>query len=239
MAIFGIDITSLGAAAWLSLTPVSLPAQCHGAPQPPVVNIKVSEGPIRFDTDKTRQQLTDMRAESPIYSPYSPDELHNNLVGGMMSGVLRLDHKMNFVQHYNPDTGDGCLYLDDVEVQLHLSPKVYIAKEFSKDECWFREIFAHELKHLDVDRAISEEYQTRIQHALGMALDVPGTYWSGPTAKRDMQTAKARIKDQVEAILNAAFKSMSEERAYKQRYVDTPEEYAAINNACAPLPFHH
>ena len=235
MTILGIDILALSTAAWLSVTPAAAPVQCLSAPKTPEIKIEISEGPIRFNTNKSRSQLTQMKDESPIYSPYSPNDMHNSLVGGMMSGVLRLDHKMNFVQHYNPGSGDGCVHLDEVTVQIHLSPKVYIASEFRDNACWFGEILSHELKHLDVDRSVSHQYSTHIDQALKMALNTPSNYWSGSIERADMGTAKDKIKAQVESILNAAFKSMSKERSYLQRSVDTPEEYQAITNACDPI----
>ena len=236
MALFGLNILSLGAAALLNVTPANAPALCEMPASPPAIHVTITESPVQFETDKNRHELTVMRKKTPIYSPYSPHDMHESLVGGMMSGILRLDHKLNFVQHYNPASGDGCIGLDSLSVNINLSPKIYIAREFRSDACWFQEIFTHELKHLEVDRNIARQYNGWIQSGLESAFSHAHSYWSGPMAQKELVYAKNRIKKNVETLLNKTFEAMSQDRAYLQKRVDSEEEYHMISHACPPLP---
>ncbi len=205
-----------------------LPAQANGCDQAPypVVRIRVAETPAEFDLTRSVQELSRMPVGAP--SPY-PSHYHTE-VGGVMNGEIALDHKETFG---GAQAGDkACVMLKQIEITLTISPTIYIASDFQDQTCWFREIFEHESKHVETDRALIKKYQARITDGLNMMLMMPSDYASGWIETSAVEGAQYDMQAGIENALEVLFNTMMRERAEMQREVDSVHEYNRIARAC-------
>jgi hypothetical protein len=190
--------------------------------------VTVSEDPIRFNTDKTRRQLAsfDIDTVSPYPEEFSPE------VGGLTHGGISMNHALRFRKSVDPVTHAGCVQLDEVNINLHINPTVYIASDMPNQSCWFKEIFQHERKHVETDRALTVKYQQRFKDALNMIFMTPADYTAGPMPESAMDGEDEYIHKSVEAALKAVFDQMQNERHDAQAQIDTLQEYQRLARAC-------
>jgi hypothetical protein len=225
----------LSVLAMASMLTLNSPAQdagaaaCGAGVAAPLFRVTVSEDPIRFNTDKTRRELASFNIDT--VSPF-PEDLHPE-VGGLTHGGITLNQTLKFTKNVDPVTHAGCIALHKVNINLHINPTIYIANDMPNEECWFKEIFQHERRHVETDRALTAKYQQRFQDALNMIFLTPADYTAGPMPENAMQDADKRMNESVAAALQAVFGQMQLERAAAQAQIDTLQEYQRLNNACA------
>lgn len=108
--------------------------------------------------------------------------------------------------------------------------KIYVAKEFPKRSCPYKEVLAHEEKHKTVDREIVEEYIDKIKLALMEASQKIGVVKSGSASV---------VEDQINSAFNQAVnklgKDIEEVHAARQKEVDSKEEYQRVTDSCDGL----
>ncbi|MBY0428164.1 MAG: hypothetical protein K2Q32_02980 [Alphaproteobacteria bacterium] len=105
--------------------------------------------------------------------------------------------------------------------------KIYVAKEFPKRSCPYREVLGHEEKHKAVDRQIVEEYSEKIRATLIELTNKIGIIKaSSPTI----------VDDKIDSLMNQAIrkvtKEIDEEHIARQKKVDTKEEYKRVTDSC-------
>ena len=232
MNIFSVDILKLSLAVFIAMTPFSNAYSCEITPPPPEINVRIFEEKTTFDTDKTKNELTKIKSSSPIYSAYTQENMHGKLIGGMMVDALRMDHEINSKQYHVNKNGYSCFQIDKINIDIHLSPKIYIAKEFVKNDCWFNHILSHELQHLDIDRDIADKYRRIINNALKISLSNTDRYWSGPVKEADIIDIKERKKSFINTILRISFDKIKEERAARQSAIDKREDEHPTSSSC-------
>lgn len=206
---------------YLASADASSLASCPYAP-PPVIFVEVSEGKATFNTDKSKEELAaeDLNTISPAAGPAFHSE-----IGGMMRGTLNLSHNMNFER----DEEQGCIWLEEVHVQLYSEPHVYIASDFQDQACWFGEIFGHELKHIETDRAVMERWALLVEEGLRMALESPEDYMmAGPST----DYGQLALEQSVHNALGVVFEQMMRSRNNAQQETDSPQEYRRLSGGC-------
>ena len=209
-------------------TPAHASACGDTAPARPIIHISTAETPVAFNLKKSVAQLNhmDIDTKSPFPSSYHTD------VGGVMSGEIAVTHKMKF----NTLVTDGkqCATLREVDVEISISPTVFIASDFQDQPCWFKQIFAHETKHVEVDRAIMKKYAGQMTDGLNLALMDPADYttgWVDTTAIGDM---KDNMQAGIDQAIEVMFNKMMADRRKRQQQVDSRDEYERISAACKP-----
>ena len=199
---------------------------CGGDMARPVINVSKTETPVAFDLTRSVKDLG--RASIDTDSPF-PSHYHTD-VGGMMSGEMGLEHLLKFgTQRLD---GQSCVTIKEVHVELSISPTIFIANDFQDQACWFKEIFAHEAKHVDVDRALMNKYETQLTDALNLIFMEPADFSTGWTDAARSETALYDMQQGVEHALQVMFNKMINERAVLQQEVDSLDEYARISRAC-------
>lgn len=128
--------------------------------------------------------------------------------------------------------GNGtCGALAALEVGFGFEPHtIYIPAEFAPQSCAYNAIYAHEAKHVAVDKAVLAEYlpvlQQRIEQA---ATAIP------PVQGRDAATVQAELKAQIEQIMEKEMRAFSGARERAQAQVDSVEEYAMVSQSCGGI----
>jgi hypothetical protein len=114
-----------------------------------------------------------------------------------------------------------------VKVELFVQPiTVYIAREYAADPCRVRAIREHEQRHVEVFDQFAREAKHRLGHELAQLVgDAPHFGLSLEDAQRQVDR---RIADALSAFMRDAERTLAE----RQAGVDTPAEYARVNNAC-------
>lgn len=199
---------------------------CELSSARPVVTVTTIETPVRYDLTRSVEQLNGMDIDT--VSPY-PSNYHTN-VGGLMSGQVAVEHKIAF----NHETlGDrSCVSVDAVELVISISPKIFIASDFQDQTCWFKEIFAHESKHVDADRKLISTHKGRFVDGVNMTFMQPRDFSSGWIEASDENAAETEITANIEDTIRVLFKQMLEERQQKQQDIDSLHEYNRISRAC-------
>lgn len=215
---------------------------CPRTPEPPIVNIAIAEEPIDFVAGRTREELTAieaaLRGEDPAARGTAEQRTYHSFVGGMMQGEVALYHDVEFDVATDRKTGRSCAWVTQVNVRLTLAPVIYVAKDLQQQDCWHREIYRHELKHVDADRALLQKFVAQMTDGMAMAFERPGDYVSGPFAHADLAEQREAVREMVAYPLGVLFAALLRERPHAHTAVDTAGEYARVAGICekTPLP---
>ena len=192
----------------------------------PEINISTKEVPIRFDVSRTVNELN--KFEIDTVSPY-PSHYHTH-IGGVMNGRIELLHNIRYGRYESGN--ERCTAIESVDIELSIKPTIFIAKDYQDQPCWFKQIFEHEAKHVDVDRKIMHEYAERISDGINLAIMIKQDYVTGWAAQKNLKTLERDLGEGVENSLTVLFNQMLQERDERQQAVDTIEEYQRIASAC-------
>lgn len=214
-------------------------ALCPDAPPVPILNTVIDEAPIDFVADKTRKDLAAMEeAEQHVQGGKpkleTPDGqvTYHSFVGGLMRGTVSLQHNVIFGVATNKVTGYSCAWVQQIDVRLHMDPVIYVAKDLQQKDCWHREVYAHELKHVDADRALLQKYAVLMTDGLGMAFARPQDYMTAELPPHDREARQEAMRELAARPLKVMFDAMLAERPERHREVDEPNEIARVMKTC-------
>ncbi len=218
--------------------PVMAASLCPQAPAAPVVKMAIAEEPIDFEANRTRAELGVAEAALHADGAAAGHKTYHSFVGGLMQGRMSLFHDISFGVATNKRTGQSCVWITQVDVRLVLAPLIYVAQDLQQEDCWHREIYRHELKHVEADRGLLQKYAARMTDGLGMAFASPADYVSANFPHADITAQKEAMRDMVSHPLGVMFDAMLRERDDAHAAVDTPGEYARVAGICekTPLP---
>ncbi len=211
-------------AGYMHLAAYDLKCQLKRAPQ---INITASDTAVKYDTSKSQAELDNFQYDT--VSPYGQNvQTH---VGGLMSGSVSISQNIRIMQETYAALNQGCLYIDSINVKIHIDPTIYIANHYKRTGCMFNAIMEHEQKHIKVDRMIVNKYSALIGKSLYAALK-PANYTYGPFQMSQMPLAQENIQASVQSILKTYSEQMSAERQAKQQAVDSLQEYERVRKLC-------
>jgi len=193
----------------------------------PEITVSATDTNVRYDHSKTQAQLGNFDIDT--VSPYGPNvQTH---VGGLMSGEVSISQQMRFMQETYPAINTACLYVDQINVRIHIKPVVYIAREYPKTGCMYKAIMEHEKKHVKVDRYIVNKYSTILVKALDAQLKKTNAA-HGPITINDIDSYQEKLNQIFNQTVSYYSKQMSNERRVLQQQVDSLEEYERVRNQC-------
>lgn len=223
---FGIFLGMLATAGSPALA-ANIEALCSGA-QPPAISVTTLETPVSFDTRKSMAGLKRLRIDTA--SPW-PQTYHTG-IGGVMTGAISAGHEIAFTRARDKKSGWGCVWFNKINITLRIDPKIYIASELKDDACHFRGVFAHEARHIEVDRALMKKFERQVGDGMRMAFSTPSDYVSGPVPLASIDRTQAEMEAAITQVLQAMFGLMMRERAQRQQALDSLGEYVSIGNGC-------
>ncbi|MGB9109782.1 MAG: hypothetical protein WCC39_13950, partial [Telluria sp.] len=125
----------------------------------------------------------------------------------------------------SPDTPEECL-LPRIAVSLSYPPIViYVGREFAPGSCAYREILAHEMRHLNAYRDFLPKVERTVGATLGRRFD-----------DRPVYAARGQSLRQVQAELDGRWmpfikREMAQAKGL-QSAIDSPAEYARLSKVC-------
>ena len=195
--------------------------------EPTKINIVPRTAKVKYDYSQTLKQIQNYSIDT--VDPYG---FHGQTITqGFMKGQIELRHKIQFGQVKNPTFGIGCVWYNDITVEIKIDPTIVIAKELYRDACMRKAILGHELKHVRVDREIVNKYAKSMGKKLMKALKSRG-FTAGPFELQRMPEVTGKMQTVVKQILELEYKKMGIERQERQRDVDSLEEYNSVDDKC-------
>ncbi|AWK87196.1 hypothetical protein [Azospirillum thermophilum] len=196
-------------------------AACRPGP-PAQVKVDLQFAPLRTDLTKSVAQLGAMPGRAP-----GPAGVSQGHVLGLTQARYGEQSQLSAIFQAMPD-GTVCAQpralLVNFGIQQHV---VLVARELPPDSCIYREVLAHEMRHVAVDQALVREFAPIVRRRLDDALAA-----AGPVHARSQQQALAAIRRPVEAALRSTIQEFGRERDRRQAEVDTREEYERVSRAC-------
>jgi hypothetical protein len=238
--------TGVCLAAW---HPAAAATLCPSRPEPPLVNVHFVESPIDFKAEQDRAALEALSAASGAERGLVEEAAmvesghvrgdgapYHTFVGGLMQAEIALWHDVSFGHATDAATGKSCLWIEQVDVRLTLDPQVYVASDLQQHDCWYQELYRHELKHVGIDRDMLQRYSGRMTDGLGLVFSGTADYVSGPIDEDDAAAIRTRMRDAIALPLGVMFERLMAQRNETQRALDNPAEYARIAHICAGEP---
>lgn len=193
----------------------------------PEISIVASDTKVTYDHTKSQAELDNF--DTDTVSPYAATvQTH---VGGLMSGEVSISQNLRMMQETFPSYNAGCLFVDKITVSIHVSPTIYIARDYPKDGCMYAAIMEHEKKHIAVDREIVNKYTRLVGAAIDTVLKKIG-YVHGPYPAQSLPVEQQKIHTVLQALLKQYSDAMSAERQQRQQAVDTLQEYERVQAQC-------
>ncbi len=193
---------------------------------PTIVNIQPRFDETEYDTTTPMLQIRDIsekgqeKAKKTQHAEAWPV--------GLTIGEMFFNISSDIMKMYIAGGQMTCGQIKIVNVEFGFkNNKIYVAKEFPKRSCPYKEVLKHEEKHKAVDVQLVQEYTEKIKQAL---IDV--------SKKIGVVKASAStiVDDQISSAFNQAVqkitKEIETEHVDRQKQVDTKAEYQRVTDSC-------
>ena len=190
--------------------------ECDALP-PPSVTVKRLEAPVSVNLDTTYKSITVLSTE---------DHHPGNRVLGLTRGTARVGFEIKGKMIIDGSRQWECVS-PEIVVSYGFSPlTVYVAREFPPGSCAYREIYAHELRHVKTYR----------DHAIAIERELTETlvrrFATGSATRAPVGQTRQRLESELqERWLPYVQREMERVRA-SQALIDTPEEYQRVSRSC-------
>ncbi len=169
----------------------------------------------RIDNSISYRALTQMKR------PY----VGSGYVLGLTRTESRVSIKVDGKMLADPATGVECV-APRVEVALYYQPVViYVGREFKPDTCSYREILAHEMRHLKSYMDYLPKVEERARERLGRRF-----------AGKPLYAASGRGRDLLQGEIDRGWmpyiKAEMAQVEKLQAEIDSPREYARLSKVC-------
>ncbi|MBX6376110.1 MAG: hypothetical protein IRZ13_18025 [Acetobacteraceae bacterium] len=222
-------------------TPPSVPAS---PPAPPAVSVPRGGGTAPRQTASApacpprapRVRVAFEDPEPRLLADADVDELHNRSreprtprLHHLALTTSRVDWRSEITAHYAraPDGGPVCAVPGSVTLHLvHAEHVMRLAREIPEGGCLWREVLAHERRHVAVNRRALRNAARRLEAAVEA--------WAARAAARapDVEGAVAALQEQLRRAIEPALAAMRAEREREHRAIDTPAEYDRLSRVC-------
>lgn len=211
------------------LTPAAAYAIDCSSPPAPQVNLDRVSDPVHYDFTQNRQSLNQKGAQ--ILAAHRVGS--NSYVGGLTDGSIASNMSTQ-LQTLTSTDGSACVWITQVNIQLHYQPTVYVSREFVPGSCYHTAVLEHEHKHVAMDLALMDAFAPQLQQSILAVVQAQGHM--GPIAKSQLQDATHVIQNAMNAKLNEMIDGFSKLREARQAQIDVPSEYARVQSLCRNWP---
>ncbi|MEO0391790.1 MAG: hypothetical protein AAF213_00930 [Pseudomonadota bacterium] len=190
----------------------------------PNVQVLLDMPPTHTDTTRSLAELSQAQNNTRL------GVLDGHHVGGLAVGDIQAQTQIAFDNDVSFFTGDTCVWVQAVQVNLSLHSMIYIARELQRGSCDYRELLAHEQQHVAIDREVVTKYRPELRAHLERELINMGAV--GPVPVDFARAAQTELISKVGALVDEKVSELHQERDARQQALDSPEEYARLNAAC-------
>jgi hypothetical protein len=189
---------------------------CDELPKPSVTIKRIEERP-GSNTEYSYKSLTNLGAA--LARP-------GRQVLGLTRGNATVSFAANTPSIIDP-TGRWECASPQITLTFGFSPMtVYVASEFPQGSCAFKEIYEHEMRHVEAYQTHIASLEKQLSETLN-ARFANGTVWRGPVG----QTA-SRLRQELDARWAPYVQRQIKRVDEAQARIDTAEEYERVANAC-------
>ncbi len=210
----------------LSLVSMEQSALCQ-IPKPTEINVRPRTEEIKYVTSQTLAELQQYNIDT--INPYGFDS--DSKTHGFMRGQISMQPKVVLDYKYVLANQGVCIWYDKIDINIAITPEIFIAKEVAADPCQYKATKEHELKHVAVDRQIVNKYAKSMGKKLYNGLKSRG-FSVGPVRADAAQQIINRMQQTVVQLIEFEYRKMELERTERQQAVDSLEEYERVSNAC-------
>ena len=193
----------------------------------PAIDVKITDAQPRFDYSMTQKKMAEYATSAKLPAA----DVYDLTVNAMSTGSMRIDRQVKFKGEKLADK-QVCVRVSEVSVHIHVDPVIYIAKELHDEGCEFKEYYLHEMKHVEEDRKLVEDYKAIIDRNMKFAFPEFSDYMIGPVPAAQAEQSAQALRENVEGVLTATFDSMMRERGERQRAIDSTGEYLRLARVC-------
>ena len=151
--------------------------------------------------------------------------VRNGFVLGLTRTESRVAIQVDGVLLSDPE-GDAECVMPRVDVTLYYLPiVVYVGREFEPDSCAYREILAHEMRHLKSYTDYLPKVEERIRARLGRRFEGRPLYARAGQARELLQR-------EIDRNWMPYIKAEMARVEHMQAAIDSPQEYARLSKVC-------
>ncbi|MGJ7914296.1 hypothetical protein ACI48D_02295 [Massilia sp. LXY-6] len=211
-----LPLCLLMAAGTAAATP--LEARCEagldGAGRRPAVRVEAHDAGYRVDNSLSYRALTRIKREHA-----------GDVVLGLTRAESRVAISVEGSIAADADSGVECM-LPQVAVSLSYLPiVVYVGSEFAPGTCAYREILAHEMRHLKAYVEYLPKVESKVRASLASRFD-------GRPVLAPQGQALARVQAELDGRWMPFIKGEMGKAKALQASIDSPGEYARLSKVC-------
>jgi len=182
----------------------------------PKVTVKLATAPTKYIKTQNAQSLTAM---------------HNTGRGvtlGLAGGPISITTQGQF--QVTSQDEKACVELKTLEVLFWAKPQVMIASNFQKGSCEYREVLAHEQKHIRTLRRFVQKQAPELRKEVHKIVKSSRTQYK--VKENKISSAQKEIEQQIFTRLTAFQNKIMPILQNQQTAIDSPEEYARVAAKC-------
>lgn len=199
---------------------------CKPGPQP-VFNITTSVAEPRFDYKLSQKAMENFKGNAELPA----GAIYDLTVNAMSTGRIQIKNSLKYITQTMSDK-QVCIQVSQANIDIHIDPVIYIATELRNDACEYKEYLLHELKHVEEDKRLIDDYKAIIERNMAFAFPNVADYGVGPVPASLSKDARKKLEENVIGTLDATIGSMLRERVARQRAIDSTGEYMRLSLAC-------
>ncbi len=192
--------------------------ECQGSPAIPYdIDLNIETPTARVRHDRGIAELGRMR-------------LHGSRVRVLGLASIELDFGWRVGFEWRPEGDAFCFWVRRTELTVrHLSPEIYVAREYPRDSCSYRAILAHEQRHIRTSNDLINRYVPRLRWVL-TSLRIPTG--RRPARVDSLEQAKSEVQALMEDLAEPLFDEMAKALRAAQAKLDSPASYARLLRQC-------
>ena len=196
-------------------------------PQPTQINVVPRTAEVKLDTSMSKDEIQNHHVDTT--NPYGYNVETHTL--GYMRGRVQMSQRVKINHQMVMGNRGVCIWYESIDLDISIDPTIVLASELNKDECQFKAVYEHEMKHVMVDRKIVNKYAKSMGQKIYDGLGSRG-FIVGPVKADNAQAVVDRMQKTVADILKLESQKLEIERMEKQQEIDSLEEYQRVSNLC-------
>jgi hypothetical protein len=190
-------------------------AGCTAAARESATTFSTRESSWRVDNTLSYRNLTRMKRPG----------VRNGYVLGLTRATSRVAIQVDGTLLASPDGARECV-MPRIAVTLYYQPiVVYVSREFEPDSCAYRQILAHEMRHLKSYLDYLPKVEERVRDKLG------GRFAGKPVYARAGES-RVLLQRDIDRYWMPYIKAEMGRAESLQAAIDSPREYARLSKVC-------
>ncbi len=193
---------------------------------PPSVTVQFQNTPLKISNTRPSAYLMDLKKDSssPNYGGEFPK------LDGLTSGTFQFKYDLDFTDTEQLMLHKACVRTKSAHIVITYMPTIYISSNAQPSTCRYNVTFEHEMRHVNTDINTINEFISYIQtHA---AVAISPEHSLQPILETQIESAHDRVSNKLSQALTDATDVLQQTRTYRQRQIDTRQEYERLSKAC-------